>query len=380
MNFALILLLLIAVIFAAIFITILLVVILKKKTNAPGQEGEFSTSDEKIVLSTDPLKKLYDGQMSIENTAKMLKLPANNDEAAKILDMIKNHKVTAEEGKELLEAVSIKQVQDVSNPGRKRVRTLGIVTLVIGALLFLLSALMVPLTLFTSEKIITRTQFQHHSEMQQQRQDGLKKLETPCTPETWTETNLKNRPAKIGLLFSAGVFTNIISILIMIYAAGLISIKNWGRKMGIFVSVFITAVSLLVIVPCVPYLMAGTYDPSTNWGRFILVAVYVLTLILSIISFFILKSSKTIEAIQKEKELRNFPRNIRTGKSNNKFFRSRTDRKILGICGGLAEYFNIDPVLTRVGTVLLAVITAAFPVLLVYLICGIIIPLEPEKE
>jgi phage shock protein C len=52
---------------------------------------------------------------------------------------------------------------------------------------------------------------------------------------------------------------------------------------------------------------------------------------------------------------------------------------VLGICGGLAEYFNIDPVLTRIGTVLLAVITAAFPVLLVYIVCGIIIPLEPER-
>lgn len=30
-----------------------------------------------------------------------------------------------------------------------------------------------------------------------------------------------------------------------------------------------------------------------------------------------------------------------------KLYRSRTDRKIWGICGGLAEYFDIDPTLVR---------------------------------
>jgi len=31
-----------------------------------------------------------------------------------------------------------------------------------------------------------------------------------------------------------------------------------------------------------------------------------------------------------------------------RFIRSKTDRKIAGVCGGLAEYFNIDPTLLRV--------------------------------
>ena len=31
-----------------------------------------------------------------------------------------------------------------------------------------------------------------------------------------------------------------------------------------------------------------------------------------------------------------------------KFTRSRTDRKLAGVCGGLAEYFGIDPVLVRI--------------------------------
>ena len=36
-----------------------------------------------------------------------------------------------------------------------------------------------------------------------------------------------------------------------------------------------------------------------------------------------------------------------------KLFRSSTDRKICGVCGGIAEYFNIDSTLVRLGVVLL---------------------------
>lgn len=33
--------------------------------------------------------------------------------------------------------------------------------------------------------------------------------------------------------------------------------------------------------------------------------------------------------------------------SNRKLYRSKTDRQIAGVCGGLAEYFNIDPTIVR---------------------------------
>ena len=36
-----------------------------------------------------------------------------------------------------------------------------------------------------------------------------------------------------------------------------------------------------------------------------------------------------------------------------RFLRSRDDRFIAGVCGGLGRYFNVDPVLFRVGTVAL---------------------------
>ena len=52
--------------------------------------------------------------------------------------------------------------------------------------------------------------------------------------------------------------------------------------------------------------------------------------------------------------------------------RSATDKVIAGICGGLGEYFNIDPVILRV---VWALSVLALGVgLLLYLICWILIP------
>ena len=56
--------------------------------------------------------------------------------------------------------------------------------------------------------------------------------------------------------------------------------------------------------------------------------------------------------------------------------RSVTNAKIAGVCGGLAEYFGIDPTLARVGYVVLSILSVAFPGILVYLICWLLIPDE----
>ena len=56
--------------------------------------------------------------------------------------------------------------------------------------------------------------------------------------------------------------------------------------------------------------------------------------------------------------------------------RSRTDRMIAGVCGGLARHFQMDPTLVRVIYVVVAVLSAAFPGLLVYGLLWIVIPEE----
>lgn len=59
-----------------------------------------------------------------------------------------------------------------------------------------------------------------------------------------------------------------------------------------------------------------------------------------------------------------------------RLYRSRSNRKIAGICGGIAEYFNVDPTVVRLIAVLILVFTGVFPLLIVYLICWLIIPEE----
>ena len=56
-----------------------------------------------------------------------------------------------------------------------------------------------------------------------------------------------------------------------------------------------------------------------------------------------------------------------------RLLRSRTDRKLTGVCGGLAEYFDIDANLIRVGVVLTTLFTGG-AVAVGYLIAAILIP------
>jgi phage shock protein PspC (stress-responsive transcriptional regulator) len=58
-----------------------------------------------------------------------------------------------------------------------------------------------------------------------------------------------------------------------------------------------------------------------------------------------------------------------------KLYRSRTDRKLAGVCGGLAKYFDIDPTIVRV--VAVASLFVGTLGLWVYIIMAIIVPLEP---
>jgi phage shock protein C len=58
-----------------------------------------------------------------------------------------------------------------------------------------------------------------------------------------------------------------------------------------------------------------------------------------------------------------------------KLYRSRNDRFISGVCGGLGKYFNIDPMLIRIAFILLA-FAQGFGILL-YIILMVVVPLEP---
>ena len=48
------------------------------------------------------------------------------------------------------------------------------------------------------------------------------------------------------------------------------------------------------------------------------------------------------------------------------------ERKVAGVCGGIAKYFDLDPTLVRVGFVLLSIFASAG--LVAYIACALIIP------
>jgi len=60
-----------------------------------------------------------------------------------------------------------------------------------------------------------------------------------------------------------------------------------------------------------------------------------------------------------------------------RLYRSRTDRRIAGVCGGFAAYTDTDPVLWRIGAILLAL--PGGPSILIYFLFWLLVPLEPKK-
>ena len=62
-----------------------------------------------------------------------------------------------------------------------------------------------------------------------------------------------------------------------------------------------------------------------------------------------------------------------------KLFKSKTNKCICGVCGGLAEYADIDPTIIRLAAVLLIFASGLFLGLLLYLIAAIIMPTNKES-
>lgn len=62
-----------------------------------------------------------------------------------------------------------------------------------------------------------------------------------------------------------------------------------------------------------------------------------------------------------------------------RLYRSSDDRVFAGICGGLGEYFDVDPTVVRVVYVLLSLLTAFMGILL-YIILLFVIPNRPRIE
>ena len=59
-----------------------------------------------------------------------------------------------------------------------------------------------------------------------------------------------------------------------------------------------------------------------------------------------------------------------------KLYKSETNKMLAGVCGGIAEYFNIDPTLVRLGWVVFCALGGSG--VLAYIVAALIIPRTPE--
>lgn len=55
-------------------------------------------------------------------------------------------------------------------------------------------------------------------------------------------------------------------------------------------------------------------------------------------------------------------------------YRSKHNRVFAGVCGGLGEYFEIDPVILRLLWLLVVIFTGVFPGIIAYIIAIFIVP------
>lgn len=59
-----------------------------------------------------------------------------------------------------------------------------------------------------------------------------------------------------------------------------------------------------------------------------------------------------------------------------KLYRSKTDKKVAGVCAGLAKYLNMDVTVIRLIMVLLTLFVGGG--LIAYIVCALVIPEEPD--
>jgi len=63
-----------------------------------------------------------------------------------------------------------------------------------------------------------------------------------------------------------------------------------------------------------------------------------------------------------------------------RLYRSSRDRRFLGVCGGLAEYFEVDSTLVRLAFAVATVLSGVVPAMILYILAAIIMPEESQTH
>ncbi|MDP2884722.1 MAG: PspC domain-containing protein [Ignavibacteria bacterium] len=62
-----------------------------------------------------------------------------------------------------------------------------------------------------------------------------------------------------------------------------------------------------------------------------------------------------------------------------RLYRSSTDKKIAGVCGGLGEYLAVDPTVLRLIVAIVCIATGIFPGVIGYIIAWVVVPEAPAS-
>lgn len=66
--------------------------------------------------------------------------------------------------------------------------------------------------------------------------------------------------------------------------------------------------------------------------------------------------------------------------TNKRLYRSRNDKMLAGVMAGVADYFEQDPTLWRIGYIVLTVLSGALPAALAYIVAALVIPEAPHDN
>lgn len=56
------------------------------------------------------------------------------------------------------------------------------------------------------------------------------------------------------------------------------------------------------------------------------------------------------------------------------------DKVLSGVCGGIGQYFEIDPTLVRLASIVMTVITGVIPGVIAYIVAAIVIPKQDSNK
>lgn len=62
-----------------------------------------------------------------------------------------------------------------------------------------------------------------------------------------------------------------------------------------------------------------------------------------------------------------------------RLYRSETNRRIAGVCGGIGEMLDVDPAIIRVATVVLTIATGIIPFVIGYIIAWLVFPVGKQE-